>query len=282
MKSDILADYPTWADMEVAMGQYSSRWERASDFRKVIKLLNRRLKEYLLTQEARINQIKLDKGKLINDLLNPIAYLDPANRALFTQLVNYTHPFHINWVTFNYTNTFESILGYERGDIRSTPQGVDRLEKVLHIHGLLSEKTVLGVNDPEQIANEVFRSDQYLLYEFVKPLFNAGCQNDRDSQFSSLILWADVIVLIGTSIGETDMFWWKKIGQWVESRPDNVLLYFPFDPSKDTVEDECFKGLWSEEYIRFLKDRMGLNRGVDTLKKHIFCGINTDFLRLST
>jgi hypothetical protein len=45
--SEIESDYKTWADMEVAMGVYSSKWDDVGEFRKVIKLLNRRLKEYL-------------------------------------------------------------------------------------------------------------------------------------------------------------------------------------------------------------------------------------------
>ena len=280
VKDEIQENYPTWADMEIGMGQYSSKWDDVNDFRKVIKLLNKRLKYYLLDQESRLAEMSLSREKLVNDILDPIAYLDPANRMRFLKLVDYSHPFQINWVTFNYTITMETVMGSDQGVLRTSPGIVDVLQSTLHIHGVLREKTVLGVNDAGQIANESFQQNDYLKFEFVKPMYNEGCQNGRDSRFISLISNADVIVLMGTSVGVTDSFWWKMIGQWLATKSSRALLYFPYDSTKDTVEDECFKGLWSEEYIVFLRERMGLDWDVKLLKNKVFCGINTDFLKL--
>lgn len=280
VKSYIRNDYETWENMEIAMGEYSAKWSNVNDFRKVIKLLNARLKDYLITQNARISKLELDNKKLYDDLLKPSKGLEEYSRSLFNSLVKPTSPLHVNWVTFNYTDTFENLMGFSTGTLRNYYNGSDTLDSVLHIHGTLSDKLVLGVNNIEQISNESFRTNKYLVHEFVKPLYNAGCLNNRDVVFSNLIDQADVIVLMGTSVGVTDLFWWEKIGYWMEKNSKAALVYLPYDPNKNTVDDECFKGLWSEEYVEFLKDRMNIGLSMDQLLKRVFIGINKDFLKL--
>lgn len=280
VKSEISSNYETWADMEVAMGDYSREFDDVFVFRDVIKLLNRRLKEYLLDQNARLKELGLSRTRLIEDILNPASFLEPDHRVLLLEKIQYSSPVLVDWVTFNYTSTFESVLS-SSGIIRSNPgMKSDRLGSLLHIHGSLSDKLVLGVNDASQIANESFRNDQYLLYEFVKPMYNRGCQNNRESQFISKIKEADIIVLMGTSVGITDSVWWKTIGNELQSSKSKMILYFPFDPNKDTIENECFKSLWSTEYISFLKKAMGITMDIEVLKKRIFVGINKAFLHL--
>ena len=36
VKSEILSNYNTWADMEVAMGAYSAKWDNVDDFEKLL------------------------------------------------------------------------------------------------------------------------------------------------------------------------------------------------------------------------------------------------------
>lgn len=280
VKSYIRSDYETWENMELAMGQYSSKWEEVNEFRKVIKLLNARLKDYLIAQNARISELGLKSNKLYTNLLQPSLGLEAYSRSLFTALVKSTSPIHVSWVTFNYTDTFESLMGFSTGTIRKNYNGSDTLDSVLHIHGALSDKLVLGVDHIEQIANESFRTNKYLTHEFVKPLYNAGCLNNRDVMFSNLIIQADVIVMMGTSVGLTDLCWWEKIGKWIEYNSNTALVYLPYDPTKNTVDDECFKSIWTEEYIEFLKERMSIGLTMDQLLKRVFVGINKNFLKL--
>ena len=59
-----------------------------------------------------------------------------------------------------------------------------------------------------------------------------------------------------------------------------MILYFPYDPNKDTQENECFKSLWSDEYISFIKEAMGIAMDIESLRNRILVGINKDFLNL--
>jgi hypothetical protein len=98
---------------------------------------------------------------------------------------------------------------------------------------------------------------------------------------SSLINNADLIVLFGLSIGITDSTWWQLIGKRLDDsfrRP--LLLYFPYDPSKDTDNTPNYKLIWANEYIEFLKDRTKISTPIESLKKIICVGINKDFLKL--
>ena len=280
VKSYIRGDYTTWENMELAMGVYSSEFEDVDVFRNVIKLLNERLKEYLIKQSSRIDDLNLNQQKLIRDLLNPAYRLEESSKRLFYQINSGSHSKTIRWVTFNYTDTFERVLGFNKGSLQKHYQGEDKLDSVLHIHGLLTEKIVLGVNNVEQISNVDFRSNKFLQLEFVKPNYNAGCLNDRDVVFSQFIHDANVIVLMGTSVGTTDSIWWEQVGRWIDNNPQTALLYFPFDPQKNTVENECYKGLWSEEYVAFLKERMSIRMSMDKLTSRILVGINKDILKL--
>lgn len=280
--SDISSNYDTWADMEIAMGQYSAKWDNVEDFRKVIKLLNRRLKEYLKKEENRIEGLHLSKEKLTDDILQPTSGIEPFGKMLIKESLSISHPFTINCVSFNYTNTLETILGFSRGVLTVRRDYSDTLSSILHIHGVLGGSPILGVNDISQIANEGFRENKYFVREFVKPMYNAGCQNDRALQFSRFIKEANIIVLMGTSIGITDSIWWNQIGKELTKYERKLLiLFYPYDPNKNTIENECFKDLWAEEYISLLKERMGLEMDLEVLKTKIFVGINKDFLKLA-
>lgn len=235
----------------------------------------------MIGQNSRISELGLNKSKLINIIVDPSSSLEPDNRVVLNSTVNISSPIHINWVTFNYTDTFESVFGSSAGIIHQYPTvGPDRLLSVLHIHGSLSQKPILGVNDVSQIANESFRSNHYFLYEFVKPMYNRGCQNNREALFNEMINKADIIVLMGTSVGVTDSIWWKRIGNEIRPSTSKMILYFPYDPNKDTQENECFKSLWSDEYISFIKEAMGIAMDIESLRNRILVGINKDFLNL--
>ena len=61
----------------------------------------------------------------------------------------------------------------------------------------------------------------------------------------------------------------KRIGNEIRPSTSKMILYFPYDPNKDTQENECFKSLWSDEYISFIKEAMGIAMDIESLRNRI-------------
>lgn len=279
--NEIKGNYATWADLEIALGQYSNKFTDPNEFRSVIRYFNTRLKEYLAKENERVKSMGLSKDKLISDLCVPQRCLEGQGKVLYKKVLEgFKDNVLIDIVTFNYTSTFEYVRG-ARKDFGVHDSRYYQFNNLLHIHGLLEDMILIGVDNEEQIANTAFRDNPFIRYEFIKPSINEGCQNTNNAALTSLIKTADVIVLFGVSIGLTDKTWWRLIGERMDDQFNQpLLLFFPFDPSKDTRLSPNYKLLWSDEYIAFLKDRMEIKASVEHLKQSICVGINKDFLKL--
>lgn len=285
LKNDIQSNYDTWADLEEGLGKYSAQFTAVDAFREVLRILNSRLKDYLKAQNLRIHSLGLSKGKLLNYLINPDSELEPKQRTEFESFYSSFKPgtVYVDCVTFNYTNTFEKVLGKDEAFLGyiGEPKVQVYLNQFLHLHGSLDDMILVGVNDVSQIANHAFRDDAELLEEFVKPEINNGCENMINETFIQLIQNAQVIVLFGVSIGKTDSVWWHAIGKRLDDPNEKLrLVYYPYDRNKDTKQYPFRKLRWSKEYIAFLRDRMGIQASVEELRERIYVGINKPFLNL--
>lgn len=280
--NEIKGNHTTWADLEKALGQYSKDFTDPDEFRNVIRYFNTRLKEYLSKQNEKAKTLNLAKSKFVKDLCNPQVFLEGQGLDVYQKFVpdNAGTSMRIDAVSFNYTSTFEVGLG-DRSSFGENKGNFYRFNKLLHIHGTLDDMILVGVDNEMQIANESFRSNENIRDEFIKPEINEGCLNTNNVTFSSLIKEANIIVLFGLSIGITDNIWWQLIGERLDNQLNRpLLLYFPYDPNKDTQGTPNYKRRWSNGYIDFLKERMGINLSVEELRKHILVGINKDFLKL--
>ena len=279
----IRSDYNNWADLEEALGKYTTKWNESSQFRSVLKFLNVKLKEYLTKENARAGeQTQLSFQKLAADLASPYKYLEEQGTAIYHDFFNHADHVSVNIVSFNYTDTLERALAdITIGDSITIVDGqLYFLSNILHIHGTLDDMIMVGVNDDSQIAYDQFRIDDDIRDEFIKPEINEGCQNTRNATFTKMINDADIIVLFGVSVGITDNKWWTTIGRKMDTT-NSLLLYFPYDPTKDTIGFPNYKRRWSNKFIELLKERMQMKHDMDYLRNHICIGINKDFLKLT-
>lgn len=286
VQREIQSDYKTWADMEEGLGKYSAQFESVDEFMQVLRMLNSRLKTYLLAESERIGSMGLSATSLNYDIRHPERWLEPKQRTEYQKLMpsNPGEIITVNCVTLNYTNTLELLMDKQNtrvgflGDPNINPVF---WEETVHLHGTLDDMILLGVNDPSQIANESFRDNELLIEEFVKPEINNGCENMRNETVLQFIGNADVIVLFGVSVGMTDSIWWHTIGSIVDNPYRTLhLVYYPFNPDLDTEGHPNSKLRWSKDYIAFLKERMGINLTVEELRQYFYIGINKSFLNL--
>ncbi len=174
-------------------------------------------------------------------------------------------------MTLNYTSTIEDI--YSILNIQAP--------KLLHLHGSIEDGIVMGVSDEDQIANETFRRSRNVTEDFVKPSYNDACLNNN-ATCERWIREADMIVLFGTSLGETDRKWWRMVGkQLISSELGTMIIYFAFDKDKDCRLHPNHRLRLTEEYQHELLTKLEIPESrISGILSRICIGINKPIFHL--
>jgi len=283
LKDDISKEqFTTWADLEKGLGIYAANCSK-NDFLEILKNIRYHLTAYLKKQNDQFRYTLSDS--FLNDILIPERHLDDV---LFNKYQAYRTSFfddridEFDIISFNYTYSLESILGIKvRNSIVNIPPMNSRLKsgKLVHVHGILDNELTMGVNDISQINNDLFKEDEDILELFVKPEYNDACLNGNNSTCETIINNADVIILFGVSLGESDDKWWKLIGEQVAKRRCVVISY-KYDEKKDVIEEPNMKRRWARSEELRLKKCCGIeDKSNDQLLGVILVGINKHFFK---
>ena len=189
-------------------------------------------------------------------------------------------PIHIDILTFNYTKTIEKIIGEKFSDIEIGKKGSRSvyLRNIEHIHQYLGDSLILGVNDISQIENSAFSDAEEIVEVIVKPENNIGQGHGRDLFCKNTIATANLIVVFGTSIGNTDKTWWEQIGNRIG--PDcSVIL---FDRGTEVAGEHVSK---KRPYKRKIQNRFlsiaGLDgAGAEAKRKYLYVAITDRYFDL--
>lgn len=224
LKKDIDDKKTLWSDMEVALGQFTSQIQSASDFDDLYFKISKHLQTYLKEEEHNYNPSDQLKEKFIHDFINPFSYIESTDKNNLNRLRTTKNPIghpefaNINVMSLNYTNTLERLLSIDiakSSDEFTYDHNFDHyhsLKKIIHVHGQLDDSIIIGVDNENQIANEQFKKNMDIKDLLVKEQSNHVMGNTRHIQCEWLIKEADVIFLFGVSLGETDAHWWNLIG----------------------------------------------------------------------
>ena len=239
--------YETWSDLEAGLGAYSEYVSSEDVYIKCLEHLKEYLKEYLNDQ---FKQWKNNNNHFVSDLYNPGRYLDSQVQTIYDQFVSSissTRIFEtIKIVTLNYTQTIDTIISMN-----------NRKEvELLHLHGILDNGMVMGVNDIQQITNEKFWTSRDIEENFVKPTFNDACLNNNNLLFERWINETSIIVIFGTSMGVTDRKWWRLIGKrLLDNAKRTMVVFYAYDKDKDILLHPNYRLRWTEEYQRDLLEK---------------------------
>lgn len=271
MKKDIDSHrYETWADLEMGMGGYSSQCPNKGVFLKCLADIKSSLKIYLEKESEKIKNFTL---KSYSDFLNPGYFLEPEPRNLYEFFRNRMKPgLLINVMTFNYTSTLEWLFDY-KGSMKLITDST-RIESIQHVHGMLDDMMVMGVNDSSQISNNSFNTDEDVIEDFVKPEYNDACMNNKNTICESLINRADVIVFYGTSLGLSDVKWWRLIGQRVSNDNYPLLIYLPYDETKNQAAQPNHLRRWVKQSISEIKDKFDIQLDDNILASRVCVAYN--------
>lgn len=272
LQNDIDEKKELWSDMEFALGKFTSKISEASKFDDLYYELSDHLQNYLKNEENNYNPIDQQKEKFIKDFLNPFNYIDSTDninlKRLLMRMEAVVHPFtyNISVMTLNYTNTLEQLLPNDiiaKSNNFSKKYEFDKshyLENIIHVHGQLGDSIIIGVDDKQQIDNELFRGNTDINDLLVKAQSNKVMGNTRQEQCERLITNADVIILYGVSLGETDAHWWNLIREVFKNKKLYVVQHLYKDNYKDVppTRKQLYGRIKRENRLNIMK-KLGFN-----------------------
>ena len=269
-----------WADLEKTLGELTSEFESAEEFEEAYLDIYRHLLEYLKAVYDNSDVMRFEKPEetLYSDIAMPWRHLVPSQQALLERSLPTNEDVHAFIISFNYTDTLGRLCDLPNNVGKSMGRYNNRntiYEGCQHVHHkLTTNDIIMGVDNPNQIRNEGFRSNETVLNYLLKPQTNAGMGNMVDSRCANLIRSARIICIYGMSIGETDKTWWKEIGERLMQDGSVRVLYFPYD---NDIADMLPIQLPSHrsKYISQLCKNLGVKR--NDVKERVlvnFCNLN--------
>ena len=261
-KRNIYNDKRSWANAEMAFGEYTSRY---SGPRGLETFLNchenfcEKLGEYLSSEEKKFDDqyLGVELVPMFADSLQNITTGFREEQAQQIQhCINSTGgPLVYNFISFNYTTTLDKIKSV--ADEEKTLMGVrhymgnnysNYLGELVHVHGYVDRDMVLGVNDESQIKNiDLFdNSDEEDIAQIIKPQTNIMNERNIDDKVKNIINDSDLIYIYGMSIGETDAIWWQRICELLILKQNLRVIIHQFDAPE--------QGLILRKYRKYEKE----------------------------
>lgn len=269
-----------WKDLEVALGDFTSSFTKNIDFLDFYRDINHSLVDYLSQiEENTASTFSEEKSEhLKQSLFTPYNYLTKREKELFLSKLGEDY-LYATIISFNYTSSLETLcqntIKTEQSYSRPDSSYSFTLNSIKHIHGKLTEKSILlGVDNEEQISNEGFREDEDILDVMVKPRGNENIGSLIDSECLAAIREARAIYIFGTSLGQTDKTWWTAIKDHFLSNQQVIILYFLYENSSVPIlrTETSFQRRARQRLVTAL----GLEGNEKDYRNRIFVALNTD------
>lgn len=230
-KKEIASDIENWGDFEMSMAAYAERLGSEAELLECLRDFAKYMENYLL------KEVSLMKGKLRDNQIYDAA-LNELARSLSSFYIGISHNVDmimekrgagilrsIDVISFNYTDIFDIIYSsYMRS------QGMGR-KNVVHIHGLLQDDPVFGIDNIEQIKASYSLSRKGKR-GFIKPIFNEEYDYQRVQQAKELMDNARTICVYGMSLGESDLTWRVGIVEWLHKDENHHLFIYRYSLTK--------------------------------------------------
>ena len=242
LRDSIKEDTETWADMEKGLGYFTSEMNGVDDLDKTYRFLRSNLRDYLKQEQEKLKTVPKSVASNRKLLLQPGVGLPPESIDTINNYISNntrtSKSIEINIISFNYTDVAERAFGYDGAEVNMEKTDAEFVTKLRHfykVHGDL-DHMVMGVANESQIANKSFANNLDASELLVKPKYIAARRDYVWRRCYECISKADIIVLYGLSIGETDKNWWTKVVERVETDGNvRVIVYGHQDPVFDDV-----------------------------------------------
>ena len=282
MIEEINSDVQTWADMERRLGQFTEKITNVADFEVFYYDLLDSLRKYLSKEEGRL--AITEEEKILSDIWHPETYLNPLEQHTFQQFMDSfaNTAFYSYVISFNYTTILERMMGYKGQKIQLKNRSINapyQISEVYKIHGALNGTPILGVNDTLQISNKTFANDVNVCDYLVKPQANIVLGTLVDTRCRNIIAEANLIILHGLSLGDTDKSWWQLIGNRMTQALNTHVIYFVHsDQTFTQINATKIASAKRQAQDNFCNQCEIPDKLRDSVKKRIYVSINSDFM----
>ncbi|SHI87077.1 AbiH family protein [Flavobacterium terrae] len=277
LKNHIDKNFENWSDLELAIGTYTEQFSTVDEFIEVYEDIGDNLGDYLKDQETSFDFSKINISKLKDYLAYPEKSLPKADEEILISFKNNwpSVNWEINIITLNYTNSLEKIFDnkYTNLILGTHHRSNIILKGMEHIHGYCEDRMIMGVNDISQIKNQSFHNNQDILDALVKPNCNKANKHTIDNLCDLQISQANLICIFGSSIGDTDNYWWQAIGEQLKKGAKLII----FTRGKEISKRWSYKRAKSEREMKnYFLNKTNLNDiEKEDFRDNIFVAVNT-------
>lgn len=285
MMSQITSDTALWSDMELALGNFTDSTNDSEEFDDFYFELNEYLQQYLKIENDKFQPTKELKTKVLADFINTEKYLAPLDKRRYSKLLeelNLLHGLNFSVMSLNYTNTFEKVFGMKYSNDYQHLTGNIYLQEVIHVHGTLGKSIIVGVDNEEQIKNTDFRVNNDIKDCMIKNQSNYSMKQTRHLYCQNLIDKADLIILFGVSLGETDAHWWKRIGANLLKKKNLFIIQHLYNPEKVYPTQMQKRGRLERTQQNIILDKFNISEENRTpeLRNRLYFTINENMFKV--
>lgn len=273
MKDSISSTTELWSDMEVGLGVFTVLALENEDFENFYYELSDHLQDYLKQEEGKFTPTKEMCDKFIKGLENLINGMEGGDVTRFNRHIhrNFNPAKDISIITLNYTHTIEKLTKHLEFDSKIS-SNIEFVDNIIHLHGELDDTIVIGVDNEAQIANDDFKNNEAIKDILVKEQSNFVMKNGKADRCRQLISEANIIVLYGVSLGETDARWWKYIGNVLVNTRNTLIIQHIFNPKYKILRTRRQQlGRMEREAMEILSSKLNIDKELlNDLRNRIF------------
>lgn len=285
LKKEILDNYDTWSDLEIALGKYTENMSSTEEFDEIFEDIIEKLALYLEEQENEFKSSNVNLEKFYNNLAYPESFLMKADEdkiKSYKEINGQNTNWKIDVITLNYTTIIEKIVNFDSKSIEIGKHNKDTkniyLRSIEHIHGYLNDRMIIGVNDISQIKNSNFHKNNDVLNAIIKSNCNKVSKHTIDVLCEKNILAANLICIFGASLGDTDNIWWELIGEHMKNGCNLII----FERGEKISPRLTYKKDRRVQKIKniFLNKTKLSEEEKSIVQERIFVGVNTNMFNI--
>ena len=284
MQREITQNVNLWSDMELALGNFTSSTDSEHEFDSFYFELLGHLQTYLKAEDAKFSPTDKLKLKCEDDLTGPSKFIEALDKTRYNDFIKpYINSFHdIHVLTLNYTYSFEKILHLTPSSSNIKLRNNCKLQKIIHLHGELDNSIIVGVDNEEQMKNISFRNNENIKDCMVKIQSNESMKTTRHLDYKKMINNANLIVLFGVSLGDTDAYLWRTIGENLEERKNVALIHHIYAPNAVPPTQMQKRGRLEREQQELIRTKMGIKQEnwTNEIKNKLFFTLNKSIFKL--
>lgn len=101
-----------------------------------------------------------------------------------------------------------------------------RFARFVYAHDTISGTPVTGVNDESQIADHDLAENQDVIKTVIKPKIMQMIGENSDDLALDIISKAQIVMIFGMSLGDSDKRWWEKVVNQLIQRQNSFVVIF--------------------------------------------------------